>query len=390
MPSTNTILVVSHDATRTGAPRVAVEILRSLGSADTEVVSVLRAGGPMADEFALNADRSITEAFPRVRAVLRRKPWLQGLLNRWDELVAARVLRRNKPAAVFLNTVKSANYLNPALRLGIPTVLYVHETGEWAWDVLARHPIGDRWDQVRLVACSTACREEFAEVIGVDIETIEVVHAPVDVADVQRRAGRRAGRGPVTPPNATDAGLLVGACGTVEERKGTDLWLHVAQKVRAERRDLDVRFQWIGRQKGTWSQELTEELGLTGTVDFTGAINDPAPLVARLDVFTLPSRRDPFPLVVLEAMAMARPVVAFDVGGIAEQLGDVGMVVPAEDVDMMAKAVIGLLDDESARRTLGDQAEARVKEHWDVHVLFRPAIRRILAEVTAADHGSTR
>jgi len=386
MPRTTTILVVSHDATRTGAPRVAVEILRSLGSADSEVVSVLRAGGPMAEEFALNADRSVVEAFPRVRALLRRKPWLHGLLNRWDERVAARVLRRNQPAAVFLNTVRSANYLNPALRLGIPAVLYIHETGDWAWDVLRRHPIGDRWDQVHLVACSNACREELAGVIGVEVETIEVVHAPVDVADVQRRAGRR----PVAQPNATDAGLLVGACGTVEERKGTDLWLQVAQRVRTERPDLDVRFQWIGRQKGTWSQELTEELGLTGTVDFTGEVNDPAPLVSRLDVFTLPSRSDPFPLVVLEAMAMARPVVAFDVGGVGEQLGDAGLLVAAEDVDLMAKAVIGLVDDESARRTLGEQAEDRVREQWDVHVLFRPAIRSILADVTAGGHDSTR
>jgi glycosyltransferase involved in cell wall biosynthesis len=379
-PSIQNLLVVSHDATRTGAPRVAVEILRSLGSNDTQVVGVLRAGGPMADEFALNADRAVQEPFPRVRATLRRRPRLHGLLNRWDELVAGRILRRHRPAAVILNTVRAANYLAPALRQGIPAVLYVHETGSWAWDVLRRHPIGDRWDEVRLLACSTACREELAGAIGVPEESIEVVHAPVDVADVRRRAGRRA----AAPPSATDAGLLVGACGTVEDRKGTDLWLRVARQVRAERPELDVRFQWIGRQKGTWSQELTDELGLTGIVDFTGEINDPAPLVARLDVFTLPSRRDPFPLVVLEAMALARPIVAFDVGGVAEQLGDAGVVVPPEDVDTMAKTVIGLLDDESARRSLGRQGEARVQEHWDVHVLFRPAIRRIVAELTAA------
>ena len=374
------VLVVSHDATRTGAPRVALEVVRSLRGTGTEVVSVLRAGGPMADEFAVDADRSIREPLPRVRAVMRRTTRLHGLLNRWDELVAGRILRRSRPDAVFLNTVQAANYLRPALRLDVPAVLYVHETGSWAWDVLHRHPIGDRWDQVHLVACSTACRDELAEAIGVSPTTIEVVHAPVDVAEVQRRAER----GPGTAPGTAGAGLRVGACGTVAKRKGTDLWLQVAHLVRAERPDLDVRFQWIGRQKGTWSQDLTEELGLTGTVEFFGEVEDPAPLLAELDVFTLPSRRDPFPLAVLEAMSLARPVVAYDVGGVAEQVGDAGVVVPAEDVGLMAAAIVELLDDDCARRALGERAEAMVTTHWDVHVQFRPAMRRILVEVTSA------
>ena len=311
------VLVVSHDATRTGAPRVALEVVRSLRGTGTEVVSVLRAGGPMADEFAVDADRSIREPLPRARAVMRRTTRLHGLLNRWDELVAGRILRRSRPDAVFLNTVQAANYLRPALRLDVPAVLYVHETGSWAWDVLHRHPIGDRWGQVHLVACSTACRDELAEAIGVSPTTIEVVHAPVDVAEVQRRAERGPDRARYSRRRA-----FVGACGTVSKRKGTDLWLQVAHLVHAERPDLDVRFRWIGLQKGTWSQDLTVELGLTGTVEFSGEVEDPAPLLAELDVFTLPSRHDPFPLVVLEAMSLARPVIAYDLGGVAEQLGD--------------------------------------------------------------------
>jgi glycosyltransferase involved in cell wall biosynthesis len=374
------VLVVSHDATRTGAPRVAVEIQRSLQQAGVEVISVLRAGGGMEGDFAATSNRLVREPFPRVRAVLRRRRQLHGLINRWDELVARFMLVRYRPAAVFLNTVRAANYLKPALARQVGAVLYVHETGSWAWQVLDRHPV-DRWDEVRLVACSTACRDELAGVLGVPAGSVQVVHAPVDVDAVEARARAAA---PDEPDEAaSERGVLtVGACGTVEERKGTDLWLEAAHLVKTRRPDLDVRFRWIGRQKGTWSQQLVDELDVADVVEFTGEIAEPAPLLAGLDVFTLPSRRDPFPLVVLEAMSLARPVVAFDVGGVAEQLGDAGVIVPTESADLLAKAIIELLDDRAARDDMGRRANERVRAHWDVNVLFRPAIRRLFADLT--------
>lgn len=366
--------MVSHDATRTGAPRVALAVLRALRGEGIEVTSVLRAGGVLAGEFEAMADRCVREPFPRVRARLRGLRglgWLHPWLDRGDRLVARRVLRRARPDAVVLNTVLSASYLRPALQRGLPVVLYVHEMGTWAWEVLARHPV-DRWDRVRLITPSAACRDALAAQLGVPADTVEVVHPPVDVDDVRRRA-------PGAP--RADAGLVVVACGTGEEGKGIDLWLRAAAAVRRERPDLDVRYRWIGRQKGPGAEELVAELGLADVVELVGEVADAVPLMAGGDVFTLPSRRDSFPLVVLEAMALGLPVVAFDVGGVAEQLGDTGLVVPAEDVELMAKAVVTLLDDATARRDLGERAHARVRERWDAEVAFRPAVQRLVAHV---------
>jgi glycosyltransferase involved in cell wall biosynthesis len=364
-------LVVSHDATRTGAPRVAVEIQRSLRGDGTEVVGILRAGGPLAGELAAAADRSMREPLPRVRALLRRVRRLHPWLNRWDRLIAGLVLRRFRPDVVVLNTVQSACYLRAALRLDIPAVLYVHEMGSWAWEVLGRHPI-DRWDRVRLVTPSAACRDALADVLGVPAGAVEVIHPPVDVDAIRARAAEvpRSGRG-----------LVVAACGTGEEGKGVDLWLQVAQQVRQQRPDLDVRFRWIGRQKGALARRLAHDLGVEDIVDLVGEVPDAVPVMAGCDVFALPSRRDSFPLAVLEAMSLGLPVVAFDVGGVAEQVGDTGIVVTAEDTALMAKAVITLLDDATTRHDLGGLAQARARSHWDAEVAFRPALRRLVSDL---------
>jgi glycosyltransferase involved in cell wall biosynthesis len=361
------------------------------------VVGVLRAGGVLAGELEASADRSVREPLARPRAVLRRVRRLHPLLNRLDRAIAGAILRRHRPDAVVLNTVLSASYLRPALRRDVPVVLYVHEMGRWAWDVLGRHAV-DRWDRVRLVTPSVACRDALADELGVPADAVTVIHPPVDVdavrgrapgaprpdADADADADAEVADAEVADAEAETAraggGFVVAACGSGEEGKGVDLWLRVAHRIGRERPDLDVRYRWIGRQKGTLAQELVAELGLADRVELVGDVADAVPLMAGCDVLTLPSRRDSFPLVGLEAMSLGLPVVAFDVGGLAEQLGDAGVLVPAEDVDLMAKAVVTLLDDAALRRDLGDRALARARSEWDAEVAFRPALRRLLAD----------
>jgi glycosyltransferase involved in cell wall biosynthesis len=90
----------------------------------------------------------------------------------------------------------------------------------------------------------------------------------------------------------------------------------------------------------------------------------------RFDIMTLTSRADPFPLVVLEAMLLGTPVVAFNVGGVSEQIGDAGIVVPSGDVEGMANAVIELTRDPHHRRELGRRARARAEEMFPTGAFY--------------------
>jgi hypothetical protein len=86
-------------------------------------------------------------------------------------------------------------------------------------------------------------------------------------------------------------------------------------------------------------------LGLGDAVTVTGFLANPFPVVRALDVLVHPARRDPFPLALLEGMALARPIVASAVGGIPEMIEDgaSGVLVPADDAGRLADAVTALL-----------------------------------------------
>lgn len=85
----------------------------------------------------------------------------------------------------------------------------------------------------------------------------------------------------------------------------------------------------------------------------------------RCDVFVQPSLAECFPVTVLEAMACGAPVVATDVGGVAEEVGEVGIVVPARDAEALAAAIRRLAADHAERRARGDAGLARARDLYD-------------------------
>ena len=83
-----------------------------------------------------------------------------------------------------------------------------------------------------------------------------------------------------------------------------------------------------------------------------------------MDVFVHPSWAESFPYVILEAMSLARPIVASDVGGIGEALvaGESGLLTPPRDERALAGALVGLLDDPARARSLGQEALRRSQQ----------------------------
>jgi glycogen(starch) synthase len=113
------------------------------------------------------------------------------------------------------------------------------------------------------------------------------------------------------------------------------------------------------------------ELGIAKVVDFIGWVvpEQVSALINTATIVVMPSRREPFGLVALEAAQMARPIVATRVGGLPEVVEheQTGLLVENEDVHQLAESIAGLLEHPETAARLGQTARRRAIERfsWD-------------------------
>lgn len=192
---------------------------------------------------------------------------------------------------------------------------------------------------------------------GTDLQPAAAAAPPA--AALRRRLGVGAGA------------RLVVAVGRLVYKKGFRYLLEAAPEILGEHPEA-VLVIGGGGDLAAELRRRAAELGVADRVLFTGGLSHPEvlELIAAAEVFVMPSVRDPrgnvdgLPIVVLEAMAAGRPVVATDVAGmpLAVADGDTGLLVPPADPAALAAAVGGLLADPERARRLGDAARRRVEE----------------------------
>jgi glycosyltransferase involved in cell wall biosynthesis len=129
----------------------------------------------------------------------------------------------------------------------------------------------------------------------------------------------------------------------------------------------DPRAAWeVG---GAFSEQLKQQaahLGILNSIVFTGFRTDIARLIASFDVFAHPSWEEPFGMVFLEAMAMRKPVVAWNSGGAPEVIvhGETGLLAERGSVPALAQALVALLRDPDLRQRLGTAGRQRVERYF--------------------------
>ena len=119
------------------------------------------------------------------------------------------------------------------------------------------------------------------------------------------------------------------------------------------------------------AREMGQELGLLDRIKFVGIVDRVAPLLARADLFLLPSSTESFGLVALEAMASGVPVVASNVGGIPEVIdhGRTGFLASVGDVDAMSTYAIDLLQNEAQHAQFSAEAQEQARQRFDYRLI---------------------
>ena len=317
---------------------------------------------------------------PRIRA-LGIPVHSLGLRGAWAVPAAmlrlARLLRRLRPDVV-QGWMSHANLLaGLAARLagGVPVAWGVHQTNVDARSNTRVTAAAIRLSAMlssrlarRIVYCAeTALRTHTAA--GYDPARGVVIPNGFDLAafhpDPAARGALREelGVAPETP--------LVGLVARWHPVKDHATFIAAAGRLAARRPD--VRFVLAGRGVDGGNADvvrMVEEAGITDRCHLLGHRNDVSRIVAGLDVSTLSSRAEAFPISVGEAMACGVPCVVTDVGDASVLVGDTGRVVPPGDPAALADALAALLDlDAGERDRLGRRARQRIVDSFSLEAV---------------------
>lgn len=184
---------------------------------------------------------------------------------------------------------------------------------------------------------------------GLDVAALDAAYDPSQVSALRREL-------------VPDGGPLIGAAGRLEPEKGFDVLIQAMPRVLAQRPDARLVIAGEGSRRHEL-EALVTRLGLTERVRLLGARPDLFTMMHAFDVFALSSRAEPFGLVMLEAMAARKPVVATSAGGAPEIVlpDETGTLVPPEDAAGLADGLLAMLADPERARCYGEAGRQRVE-----------------------------
>jgi glycosyltransferase involved in cell wall biosynthesis len=379
---------MSHERLRAGAlcGRRAVSSFHSIFSQGAEpmrivyVLTSLGMGGAERQALALAARMArrghaagvlvlrprLEEEWPTALEVfhldMRRTPGsvLAGLMR------GRRFLRDFRPDMVHSHGFH-ANIVARLLKLGVPApavLSTVHNVYEGGWLRMLVYRLSDGLSR-RTAAVSEAVARRFVRLKAVPRRKCVIVPNGIDAGefapDPERRRLARAGMG-------VDSDFIWLAAGRIAPAKDYPNLLRGFARVRTNRPDARL---WIAGEASAAAaaelEGLAADLGLAGSVLWLGLRRDLPFLLDGADAFVLSSAWEGMPLAVGEAMAMEKPVVATDAGGVRELVGEAGVVVPSRNPEALAEAMLDLMRQPLAvRQALGRAARERIVREFSM------------------------
>lgn len=316
-----------------GAERLSLSLAERMAQRG-HTVSVLALRPRTADEWA-------TE-MPVERLDMRKNPvsFIAAILR------ARRILREFRPDLIHSHSFH-ANMMARLLKLLVPapailsTVHNIHEGGRLR---MFAYRLSDPLSR-RTTAVSQKAADRFIALRAVPARKCTVISNAIDLAAWTPNAARRAQTRRALAANSDFIWL---AAGRLAPSKDYPNLLRAFALLRASRSEPHFKAQlWIAGQ-GTGAQlsalsSLAANLGVDRSMQWLGLRRDIPALLDAADAFVLSSAWEGMPLVLAEAMAMEKPLVATDAGGVREMMEDAGAIVPLRDSEALAEAMLALM-----------------------------------------------
>lgn len=342
------ILFISHDASLTGAPAVLLELAKSAKTSGFSIKFII--GGTYTerlDEFAVIA--------PCLHVGKRPLSKRQEISEFVGDI-----------QIIYANTVASAPILEATLgAIGKDqnpyVITHVHELKTVQLHFKSETMFALEKSNL-IIAVSDACAESLKRFVTYNKPAYKVF--PPFAKAPQIRVVENAHNHSSQSENT----IYVYGCGTIEPRKGFDIFCEVAKIVESSLQDLNsVKFIWVGPSSNELEpQESIQRYSASSIVHCTGKHDDPTSLYKPNSIFLMTSREDPFPLVCIEAALMSIPVITFDerAGGTAKFVreGGCGLVANYLDSNDMAICVSTLLNDKDLRKIQGQNGRLHAQD----------------------------
>jgi glycosyltransferase involved in cell wall biosynthesis len=379
-----TILFLSNDASRTGAPIFLLRLLRWLRqNHDYSFRTLVGRYGDLVPDFEALGPVDSFEPKPTAAYKVLRRLKLNGSYRAKHQQALRAKLSRCDIRLIYCNTIANGKILDFLSFLRCPVICHVHELESVIHDFGQQNMDSIRKYTAKYIAVSQAVKSNLLEKHKIPEDKICLISGFIPQPEgppQERTASRSAVRQELGIPVGSK---LICGSGSIEHRKGADLFLKIAGGVKEATSDNSVHFVWIGGRPDRVAQMQKEirSSPLQDVVHFIGSRASMIPYYDASDLFLLSSREDPFPLVMLEAASRCLPILCFaDSGGAPEFVeNDAGVVVPNFDTAHMAKEVIRLLSAPEFSGRLGNAGQQKVMNRFTLD-RGAPKIAQVIRE----------
>lgn len=330
-----------------GGQQVALHVAQALVRESVPIAACAPSAGPALDRFHALGGETLVLGELKTRQVFWRRSF-----RRWLVGTDARCL--------YTHTVPAHEAIlgSAVAGSGIKLVVHRHILGSFSDSAWKRAAQMFLWKRVMRQASAIVCvssqvREQIRQKVGVEPR---LVHNGVPIPAAS----------PVVPRPP-----VVGFVGRLDPNKRVEDFIALARDVRASRPA--SRFLLVGTRRDPDDYErrciaMISDEGMESVIEVRPFVEDVQSLLLEIDILVLPSVLEGHPLIMLEAMALARVVVAADIPGCRETITDGvdGRLFRPTDRGQLAKIVLELIDDDAQRHRLGHAARATVTRRFHV------------------------
>lgn len=389
-----TILFIGHEASATGAPTSLLRIITWFKqNTNYNIKILLKKNGFLVDKYQELGQVYVCKyAFYKIsppNGFLKHITWsVHYRINR--KIINGNYLLKNELKKqyqnaniniIFCNTSTNGRLLEALSFLNVPVVARIAELpflikNSFSYEFSFYEKYVNQY-----IAVSNNVKNALAKEFNIKPTKISVVHGAVDIKEKVKPVDLK--KELHIPENS----IIIAGSGTDLIRKGSDLFIHTANLICKHFKKKNIHFIWLGGKQNFFLKQLEQDIELaqlSENIHFLEHKKNALPYFAAIDIFFLPSREDPFPLVALEAAYFNKPVLCFEkAGGMPEFVEtDAGFIIPYLDLYKAAKKIIELTENKDLRIKLGNNAYKKVKEqyHYDIvgnkfHEIIEKTIR---------------